>query len=58
MLKSNSKKSTKTKYRLTTTGRKPKKVEVMITVKKRRKKMVLPRTKSLQCSQSLMLMNS
>jgi len=39
-------------------GRKPKKVEVMTTVRKRRKKMVLPRTKSLQFYQSLTLRNS
>lgn len=58
MLKLNSKRNTKTKYRLTTIGRKPKKEEVMTTVKKRRKKMVLQRTKSLQFSQSSTLTNS
>jgi hypothetical protein len=52
------KRNTKTTYRLTTTGRKHKTVEVMTTVRKRRKKMVLPRTKSHQFYQSSRLRNS
>jgi len=52
------KRSTKTTYRLTTIGRKPKKVEVMTTERKRRKKMAIKRTKSLQFYQSLRPRNS
>jgi len=58
MQKLNLKKNTKMKYRLTMTGRKPKSVELMTMVKKKRRKMVLPRTKSHQSHQHLMLMNS
>jgi len=40
------------------TGRKPKPVEAMTTERKRRKKMVLQRTQSLQLYQSSRLKNS
>jgi len=52
------KRNTKATYRLTTIGRMTKMSEVMTTERKRRKKMAIKRTKSLQFYQSLRPRNS